>query len=228
MNGLPSPSPSPSVRRIAGLAFAGTLAALAFVARAAGAHPRAAHAVAFDERAASWAAIGAGADHVAGGLDHLALVALLVVAARRTRDSLVPLVGFTVAHALTLGFAAFGHPALPIRLAELLVAATLVLATQLRSGESLAMRTGTAFAFGLVHGVAFVEGAAPVLARTANPLRTLAAFHLGIETVQFACAIAVAALFHVADAHGKGAAARTSLGTLAGGYGVALFLARMR
>ncbi len=168
-----------------------------------------------------------GAAHVARGLDHLALVGLLVIAARRLRDSLLPLLGFTVAHATTLGLAAFGHVLMPSRLAELLVAASLVLATRLRADEPIARKVVTAFAFGLVHGVAFLEGAAPLLEASAYPLRTLAAFHLGIECVQLGVALGFAQLLRVfRERTGDDDRARSVVGVLAGAYGVALFLAR--
>ena len=163
----------------------------------------------------------------ATGLDHVALVALLVVAAPRLTDALLAMLGFTVAHGLTLAFAAFGHPAMPSRLAELLVAASLFLASFLPRNEALATRTATAFAFGLVHGVAFLEGLAPVLAATRSPLATLAAFHLGIEAVQLAVALALGATFALVAARPSGdTAARTAVRLVAGAYGVALFLAR--
>ncbi len=174
------------------------------------------------------ASLRAGAHHVATGLDHLALVALLVVAASRLTDALLAMLGFTFAHGLTLGFAAFGHPAIPSRLAELLVAASLFLAGFLPKDEALATRTATAFAFGLVHGVAFLEGLAPLLAATRAPLATLAAFHVGIEAVQLAVALALAAAFAVLAKRPAGdSAARALVRVLAGAYGVALFLARI-
>ncbi len=173
-------------------------------------------------------AIVAGASHVAHGLDHLALVALLVVRAARLRDALVPLLGFTVAHALTLGLAAFGHPLMPARLAELLVAVSLVLATRLRRSEPLLPRAGAAFTFGLVHGVAFLEGAAPLLAHGHAPLATLAAFHVGIELVQVTVALGLAVAFAAAEARETFALRlRIAVATLAGAYGVALVLARL-
>lgn len=173
-------------------------------------------------------AIAAGASHVAHGLDHLALVVLLVVRAARLRNALVPLLGFTVAHALTLGLAAFGHPIMPARLAEILVAVSLVLATQLAPEEPLSRRAATAFGFGLVHGVAFLEGAAPLLAHGQAPLATLAAFHAGIELVQLTVALALAIALRAAETRESFALrARSGLALLAGAYGVALVLARL-
>jgi hypothetical protein len=170
----------------------------------------------------------AGAEHVARGLDHLALVALLAASAGSIAALLVPLLGFTVAHALTLGFAAFGHPLFESRLAELLVAATLVLATEFRRDERVRARFAAAFAFGLVHGVAFLEGAAPLLARSERPARTLASFHVGIEAVQLAVALALAGLLRVAGRRAAGdEPVRRALTLAAGSYGVALFLARL-
>jgi hypothetical protein len=170
----------------------------------------------------------AGAEHVARGLDHLALVALLAASAASLVALLVPLLGFTVAHGLTLGFAAFGHPLLEARLAELLVAATLVLATELRSAEPTRTRFVVAFAFGLVHGVAFLEGAAPLLSYSEKPLLTLASFHVGIEAVQVAVALALAWLFRAAHRTAPGSSALRSFVTVvAGAYGFALFLARL-
>ena len=174
-------------------------------------------------------AASAGAHHVATGLDHLALVALLMAAASRLRDALVPMLGFTLAHAITLGFAAYGHPAMPTRLAEVLVAASLVFAAFLRRDERMVPRTTTAFAFGLVHGVAFLEGVAPLLATTPSPLAALAAFHVGIEAVQLAVALVIAGAFAGLRRCASGDDAGRFLVRIVGGaYGIALFASRIR
>jgi hypothetical protein len=179
-------------------------------------------------RPAFTAPLIAGAEHVAHGLDHLALVALLAASAEGLAALLLPLLGFTVAHALTLGFAAYGHPLLEPRLAELLVAATLVLATEFRAHERLRTRFVAAFAFGLVHGVAFLEGAAPLLEQSEAPLLTLAAFHVGIEAVQAAVALAFTWLFQAERSENVAASPLRRAATLAAGaYGFALFLARL-
>ena len=173
-------------------------------------------------------AIAAGASHVAHGLDHLAIVALLVVRAPGLLAALVPLLGFTLAHAVTLGLAALGHPIMPARLAEILVAVSIVLATRLEPEETLARRSTTAATFGLVHGVAFLEGAAPLLLHGHAPLATLAAFHAGIEVVQVAAALAIAVLLAAAQTReGFAQRLRSSVVTLAGAYGVALVFARL-
>jgi HupE / UreJ protein len=94
---------------------------------------------------------------------------------------------FTVAHSITLSLAALGVIALPSRVVESAIAASVVLAA-LNNVRPLVYggRWALAFAFGLIHGFGF----ASVLADLGLPqdalLLSLVAFNLGVELGQLA------------------------------------------
>ncbi|HVE51526.1 MAG TPA: HupE/UreJ family protein [Casimicrobiaceae bacterium] len=146
-----------------------------------------------------------GSLHIFNGLDHLLfIVALLLpavlvrrqgtwLAADRFRNVAWGVLGvitaFTLAHALTLTLAALGVLRVPSRVAESLVALSIVVTAlnNLRPTVERA-RWGIAFAFGLVHGLGFAN----VLAGLNLPgnvlLVALVAFNLGVELGQIVVA----------------------------------------
>ena len=141
--------------------------------------------------------------HIWIGFDHiLFLLSLLLPAVLRRRDGRWRAVGtfheavvevlkvvtaFTLAHSVTLTLATLGLVALPSRLVESLIAASVVLAA-LNNVFPLVQRRlwVVAFAFGLVHGLGF----ATVLAELGLPrhalIVSLVAFNLGVELGQLA------------------------------------------
>ena len=68
--------------------------------------------------AAAGAYLLLGIEHILGGIDHLAFLAGLMLAARRLRDVALLVSGFTIGHSLTLGLAALGWVAVDARLVE--------------------------------------------------------------------------------------------------------------
>ncbi len=141
--------------------------------------------------------------HIWLGFDHvLFLLSLLLPAALRrgetgwepvprarsaVADVLRVVTAFTVAHSLTLALAALGVVALPSRLVEPLIAASVALAALDNLRPFLrAPRWAVAFGFGLVHGLGF----ASVLAGLGLPphARALAliGFNAGVELGQLA------------------------------------------
>lgn len=157
------------------------------------------------------ALLASGIAHIAGGPDHLLfLVALLLpaVLAReggrwRARDRLRPallqvtwiVTAFTVAHSITLGLASFGLVAVPARIVEPLIAAS-VLAAALNNLWPVVTRglAAIAFAFGLVHGFGFAEVLAPLHLPPGRLALALAGFNLGVEIGQLALVAAAFAL----------------------------------
>ncbi len=145
-----------------------------------------------------------GAIHLVTGYDHLAFLAVLLLAlARRTpsqaapslrsmlRRALVVITAFTVAHSFTLVLAATGHLVLPSKPVEIAIAASVVIAALLnlwRSAGSHGWKL--AFTFGLVHGLGFA-GALAELTSEHIDLLALAAFNVGIEAAQLLIALAV-------------------------------------
>lgn len=148
-----------------------------------------------------------GAVHLITGYDHLAFLSVLLLALVRRRSSEPPaalatllrrafvvITSFTIAHSLTLLLAATGRLSLPSRPVEVVIAASVVIAACLNLSRS-AGRHGwaLAFAFGLVHGLGFA-GALAELASERIDLLALAAFNIGIELAQVACALVVVPL----------------------------------
>ncbi len=94
---------------------------------------------------------------------------------------------FTVAHSITLTLATFDVVSLPSAVLEPLIAASIVvvaLMNVIRPGAGLdRARLGAAFAFGLLHGLAFAGGLLEVMHRMPNTLIVLAiaGFSAGVE-----------------------------------------------
>jgi hypothetical protein len=130
-----------------------------------------------------------GVAHILRGYDHVAfLLALMFV--RRFVDLLKNITAFSVAHTLTLALAALGVVAVPSRVVESIIAASIVYvaAENLSRAAEPSHRWKITFAFGLVHGFGF----AAVLRELGLPadglVRSLLAFNLGVELGQIAIA----------------------------------------
>jgi hypothetical protein len=109
--------------------------------------------------------------------------------------------GFTLAHSITLAIATIWRLDLPVSLLNMLVALSIVfLALELmrarRSGTSLSLREPMipAFAFGLLHGLAFATGLAALDLAGVDLFRALLQFNLGVEIGQLAFVGAVITL----------------------------------
>jgi hypothetical protein len=169
--------------------------------------------------------IGVGSDHV------LFLLTLLLPAVLRREagrwlpgrglraallDVLRVVTAFTAAHSITLSLAALGVVALPSRLVESAIAASVAL-TALNNLHPLvdSRRWLLAFGFGLVHGLGFASVLADLGLPHGSLLPALLGFNLGVEAGQLALVAAVAPLawatrasrFYVRFAFGAGSAA---------------------
>lgn len=138
--------------------------------------------------------------HIWGGADHvLFLVALLLPCpfirrARRWkrqafgpagRDVVVIITFFTIAHSITLALTAFHLIALPARLVEGLIAATIAF-TAINNiypmvHKRLWMLT---FGFGLIHGIGFAGTLAALGLPKGAELLSLLSFNIGVEIAQ--------------------------------------------
>ncbi|HVE48842.1 MAG TPA: HupE/UreJ family protein [Casimicrobiaceae bacterium] len=146
-----------------------------------------------------------GALHIVTGFDHLLfLVGLLlpavlvrigrewqpVASARAVAlDVLTVVTAFTVAHAITLTLATLKWIAVPSRVAESIVALSIVAAALNNVRPVVRARWGVAFAFGLVHGLGFAHVLAGLNLTRDVLLLALVAFNLGVELGQLAVAI---------------------------------------
>lgn len=159
-----------------------------------------------------------GLQHIAQGVDHLAFVVLLLALAFRGLGSaglgvraavpraLTTLTAFTAAHSLALGLSVWKRLTLPLPVVEALIAFTLValaleLATSRHEGATSLTALhphGTAFVFGLVHGLGFASALSELSLSKAALFQALAAFNVGVELGQLLfvaiCLVAAAAL----------------------------------
>ena len=150
--------------------------------------------------------VATGVEHIWSGLDHLLfLFALLLPSVLRRegdrwvgqpglRPSLGDIVkivtAFTLAHSLSLSLSAFGLVALPSRLVESAIAASVVVAALNNLFPVLRNeRWAAAFGLGILHGFAFSSTLRELALPTANRLITLFGFNVGVELGQLACVL---------------------------------------
>lgn len=141
--------------------------------------------------------------HIWTGFDHMLFLAALLLPAVLARqagkwhavngfrdaffDVLRIVTAFTIAHSITLSLAVLGYIALPSRLIESAIAASVVVAALNNLYPVMAKRLWmVAFAFGLIHGLGFAN----VLSELGLPRGALAialvGFNLGVEAGQLA------------------------------------------
>ena len=154
-------------------------------------------------RSSFGAFVAEGVRHIWGGLDHvLFLLALLLPAVLRRdagawnpvpalRPALSDIVrtvtAFTAAHSLTLSLAALHVVAMPARLTESAIAASVVLAAVNNLWPVFGRhRWVVAFALGLLHGFGFASVLADVGLPRGRLVSSLLGFNLGVELGQLA------------------------------------------
>jgi hydrogenase/urease accessory protein HupE len=146
-----------------------------------------------------------GARHILGGLDHLAFLLALLLAARSLRSLVATITAFTAAHSLTLALAALDVLRLPSRAVELAIALSIayVALENLLAPRSSA-RWIEAFLFGLVHGLGFASFLSQSL--VAEPLRlsALVGFNLGVELGQLAVVAPLALVLRLVPGRRRG------------------------
>jgi hypothetical protein len=153
-------------------------------------------------------AVSLGAEHILGGIDHLAfLLALLLplplvvqrgrwCEARGGRPTIraaaILISGFTLGHSTTLIAASLGGLTLPGDLVETLIAVSVLIAA-IHAIRPIFPRREALFAtlFGLVHGLGFAGFLSATDLSVARNIVTLLGFNIGIELVQIAIAFAI-------------------------------------
>lgn len=163
-----------------------------------------------------------GVVHMLAGWDHLLFVVGLTLWLRRGKPLLVAITSFTLGHSLTLALATTGLLIVPISLAELAIAASLLfMAVQLsRPGER---RAGTAVViaapllFGLLHGLGFANVLNTQGLHGGDLALTLLGFNLGLELAQlFAVgSVLLVVLLMQRQAHRLQTAAVYAIGSMA-------------
>jgi hypothetical protein len=137
--------------------------------------------------------LGWGVEHIFLGYDHLAFVLALLLGVTRLREVVAVVSSFTVAHSFTLALSSLELLRVPVRVSEVLVAASIVYVAVENMGWFVATRRHrwvVAFAFGLVHGLGF---ATELRARLEDAGRSLFAailsFNVGVELGQVAVVV---------------------------------------
>ncbi|MEK8051351.1 HupE/UreJ family protein [Ideonella sp. DXS22W] len=156
-------------------------------------HPEARFALGRSAPEGWWGFGRLGVAHILSGADHLLFLAALLVGSRSLRGLLLTVTAFTLAHSAALALAVLGWVDLSPRIVEPLIAASIVAVALenlwlARAGPAsppaAGRRAALAFAFGLIHGLAFSE-ALRDLGLTGWPLaRALLGFNLGVEAGQ--------------------------------------------
>lgn len=133
-----------------------------------------------------------GFEHILDGPDHLCFVLGLLLAVAGLRQLAWTITGFTLAHSVTLGLAAFGLVPSGGLWVEVLIALSIVYVGAANLVAKEPRRAWPeAFVFGLVHGLGFAAvlgEALGNLAPEASRFRPLLGFNLGIELGQLAAA----------------------------------------
>lgn len=134
-----------------------------------------------------------GIQHILLGLDHLLFLCGLLLVAHGWRQLVLVVTSFTIAHSLTLGLAAFNLVNVPDRVAEPLIAATILFVgveNIVLHGEPRG-RWVVAFVFGLIHGLGFasVLRGLGLGENGRGMVLPLLSFNLGIELGQLAVAL---------------------------------------
>lgn len=150
-----------------------------------------------------WAWLRLGAEHVLGGLDHLAFVVglLLVVGTGHPRRLALTITAFTVAHSITLALAVTDALVLSAAPVEATIAASVVLVAReaTHQAPTLTRRApwAVALAFGLVHGLGFAGALRAWGLPEGWAGWSLVWFNVGIELGQLAVVLLVVVLVAV-------------------------------
>lgn len=120
------------------------------------------------------------------GLDHILFVLGLFLLAARWKPLLVQVSAFTLAHTVTLALSTYGVVALPSRVVEPLIAASIAyVALENVFTEKLhSWRSALVFMFGLLHGLGFAGVLAELGLPRGQGLTALMAFNVGVELGQ--------------------------------------------
>lgn len=150
--------------------------------------------VALDDSGVFTRYLALGAQHFAGGFDHVLFVIGLFFLVSGTRALVTTVTAFTVGHSATLCLATLGHAPLPQAAAEILVAASLLwLGSEVLYNTKRSWTPYLAGAFGLVHGLGFAGALREAGLPAGEVPLALLAFNAGIELAQLALVAALAA-----------------------------------
>jgi hydrogenase/urease accessory protein HupE len=157
----------------------------------------------FDQVPGAWSIarrfIVLGVEHIWTGYDHLLFLLGLLLAARRLRDMLFVVTGFTIAHSVTLTLAALGYLALGPRIVEPAIALSIAwVGIENLFRPPARRRIVVTSLLGLVHGFGFAGQLAELGLPRAALVKALVSFNVGVELGQGAVvALALAVLLRL-------------------------------
>ncbi len=126
-----------------------------------------------------------GVRHILTGYDHILFLLSVILVSASFLETLKLVTSFTLAHSITLALAFFGVVSLPGQVVEPLIALTIVyVAFENLLVKSFKRRWLLTFAFGLVHGLGFVDALKEISVSKNELLTSLVSFNLGIEAGQ--------------------------------------------
>ncbi len=127
-----------------------------------------------------------GVEHILTGYDHLLFLLALLLRGGRLVSLLKIITAFTLAHSVTLAVAVLGLVAIPDRLVESVIAASIVWVAMenLILREAPSQRWLVSFLFGLVHGFGFASALTPLKLPGWDLAKALLGFNLGVEAGQ--------------------------------------------
>jgi hydrogenase/urease accessory protein HupE len=131
------------------------------------------------------------------GLDHILFVLGLFLLSRRTREVLLQVTAFTLAHSVTLGLSLYGLVSAPASIVEPLIALSVayVGVENLMTRQLHPWRVAVVFAFGLLHGMGFAEALADLRLSPSSLVAALVSFNVGVEAGQLTVIAAAAGAF---------------------------------
>lgn len=140
--------------------------------------------------ARAWRFVVLGVEHVLIGFDHVLFLLTLLLAVRRFSAAIAIITSFTLAHSSTLALASLELVALPSRLVEATIAASIVwVALENVLRQQPRHRAAVTFAFGLVHGFGFASVLRELgLDAEVGVAVPLLSFNVGVELGQLAIA----------------------------------------
>jgi hydrogenase/urease accessory protein HupE len=170
-----------------------------------------------------------GIAHILSGWDHLLFLAALLVGSRRLKPLLITVTAFTLAHSLSLALSVLGWITLSPALVEPMIAASIVWIAleNLFLGQAALRRYLLAFAFGLVHGLAFAEALRELHLQGWSLARALLGFNLGVEAGQALVVLALAPALAWAARHPAARRWERALSVVIGLVGLAWLVQRV-
>jgi len=154
-------------------------------------------------------AVAMGFTHIVpAGLDHILFVLGLFLLSRRTREVLMQVTAFTLAHSVTLGLSLYGLVSAPASLVEPMIALSVAYVgiENLMTSRLQPWRVAVVFAFGLLHGMGFAEALSGLHLSSSSLAVTLVSFNVGVEagqlTVIGVAAVALALITHTREGAG--------------------------